>query len=44
MDSIGRRNTFDHGGVYGATSGMDAKVDEEKGNALAGYAVTSQRD
>ena len=32
------------GGVYGATSRMDAKVDGEMDDALARCAVTSQRD
>ena len=33
-----------YGGVYGTTGRMDAKVDEERGDALARCAVTSQRD
>ena len=42
VDSTGCRNTFDHGGVYGATSRMDAKVDGEMDDALARCAVTSR--
>ncbi len=42
--SIGCRNTSDYGGVYETTSRMDAKVDEERVDALARYTVTSQRD
>ncbi|WP_305827478.1 hypothetical protein, partial [Pseudomonas aeruginosa] len=33
-DSTGRRNTFDHGGVYGTTCRVDAEVDGARGNAL----------
>ena len=44
VDSTGRRNTSDYGGVYGTTSRMDAKVDGEMDDALARCAVTSQRD
>lgn len=42
LDSTGRRNTFDHGGVYGTTGRMDAKIDGEMDDALAKCAVTSQ--
>ncbi|MFU4941225.1 IS3 family transposase [Pseudomonas aeruginosa] len=44
VDSTGRCNTFDRGGVYGATCRVDAGVDGARGNALARCPVTSPRD
>jgi len=40
-DSTGPRNTFNRGGVYGATSGVDEQVDWAKGDALARCAIAS---
>jgi hypothetical protein len=39
--STGRRNTFNQGGVYGATCSMDADVDGARSDAIAGRAVAS---
>ena len=40
-DSIGRRNTFNQGGVYGTTYRVNAEVDRGRSNALAGRAIAS---
>ena len=41
--STGRCNTFNQGGVYGATRRVDAEVDGARGDAFAGCAVASAR-
>jgi len=41
VDSTGRRNTFDIGGVYGKACGVDAGIDRAWSDALTRCAVTS---
>ncbi|EJL80033.1 transposase [Variovorax sp. CF313] len=42
-DSTGRRNTFNHGGVYGTTRGVDAQVSGARCNALTRCSFASAR-
>jgi hypothetical protein len=41
VDSTGRRNTFNQGGVYGPTCGLDAQVDGAWCDALAWSTVAA---
>jgi hypothetical protein len=40
--SIGRRNTINHGGVYGSTCGVDAEVNGTRCDALTGCSVKAK--